>query len=234
MPTRIPFIAFCRQVFTLSHYARLMEVRSGLWQCSASPGSKKGPCLVTALHVLSDAQGVYLEKLRVAGLMVLTMAGKRLVLGTRTWALYEHVDVALLELTEDETQLLGGALDLVGAPGTQMLWVGYGFPASQNRQKHRTHPFALHGNRIVLYDRTEPPKRFGGDPGHHMFFKYDLKPAYVPSGKRQQPAPDLDGCSGGLVAAYIHGLARWMPLGESPLKQRAPSFYLSKKSGCVV
>lgn len=172
-----------------------------------------GPCLVTAMHVLSGPDGFYREVLRDAGLMVLTMSGKKLVLRTRAWALYEHVDVAVLELTEDEVQLLGGALPLVWSPGMQMLWVGYGFPASRNRQKHRAHPFALHGNRIVLYDRAEPPRNFGGDPEHHIFFKYDLARSYVPSAKRQQPAPNPAGCSGGLVAAYINDLACWMPLG---------------------
>ncbi|WP_146084116.1 hypothetical protein [Xanthomonas albilineans] len=172
-----------------------------------------GPCLVTALHALCDRTGDYNSHYFDHGLMALSMNNERIGLAGKRWSCYDKHDVALLQLDEEETEKLGGALDIAHAMAPAKLWIAYGFPQSSNKQKHRLHPFSLDCQRIVLYDSTFFPSASSVDPEASFSLHYDPKKAFNAGTRKEQHARSPKGCSGGLVAGYHPQFGCWIPEG---------------------
>lgn len=172
-----------------------------------------GPCLVTALHSLCDRSGAYEPHFVEHGLMALAMSNERLGLAGREWACYDRLDVAILSISEDEAEKLGGAFDVGYTSATADLWIAYGFPQSSNKQRHRLHPLSLQCMRMVLYNPTLLPLASGASSGESFALHYDANQAFDSATWKRQAVRSPRGCSGGLVAGYYPDFGCWIPEG---------------------
>lgn len=195
-PARIPCVALCTRVQgRVEAIGTATLLRGG-----------RGPCLVTAAHTLQDPGGSYADALKREGLIALALSGASIFVGTRVWQEYRD-DVALTPLEEDEAAQLGGAVHVPGATSVAVsIWAAFGFPNSGNRQRLRQAPFALHGQRIMLYHRAEPPAGARG-----VAWQMDRTAILDPVSGQTSTGKSLKGCSGGLIAGYAPTLGVWLP-----------------------
>lgn len=195
-PDRIPCVALCTRV-----QGRVEAIGSATLLRDG-----RGPCLVTAAHTLQDPDGTYADALKREGLIALALSGASIFVGTRTWHEYAD-DVALTPLQEDEATCLGGAVHVPGTPWAgASLWAAFGFPNSGNRQRVRHAPFALHGQRIMLYHRADTPPGARG-----IAWTMDRTAILDPASGQMSTGKSLKGCSGGLIAGYDPKLGVWLP-----------------------
>ena len=171
----------------------------------------KGPLLITAKHVVCDADHKFRMELSENGLIAMSLDSRTFDIQTRTWSLYSKHDVAMIDLSKEEALILETPIFYPHTEEVPKLWVAYGLPGSKNKQRRKDVPFKPNGTRIGLYTTCDPPKAFNRSPNDFVFFKYPRKKVHSSNAKRTEAAPTTKGYSGGLVAGYIESLHCWIP-----------------------